>query len=213
MKYKRLVNCTAALDSAVSQHLESATVFTGTSKTIQNELLDIMYETAKTEIRKEISKAKFVAVISDDATDVSSYQQNVVVFRIYCWWKNCGEILVIWKIAQGNAETLSTQVLSCIGDVLPEIEDKHRLISQSYDGAPVMSGSQRSVQRIVKEAFPNAHYVHCYAHQLNLVLHQAVSQLPSFRIFFANLNGFTDFFHRSTKRIACLDECAAKRIP
>ena len=82
--FRGLVNFTAALDSALRQHLESATVFKGTSKTIQNELLDIIYETAKTEIRKEVSKAKFVAVISDDATDVSSYQQNVVVFRIYC---------------------------------------------------------------------------------------------------------------------------------
>ena len=104
-------------------------------------------------------------------------------------------------------------MLSCIGDILPKFEDKHKLIFQSYDGAPVMSGSQRSVQSIVKETLPNAHYVHCYAHQLNLVLHQAVSQIPSFRIFFANLNGLTDFFYRSTKRIACLDECAAKRIP
>ena len=114
---------------------------------------------------------------------------------------------------QGDAETISTQVLGCIGDVLPKSEYKHKLISQSYDCAPVMSGSQRSVESIVKETFPNAHYVHCYAHQLNLVLHQAVSQSPSIRIFFANLTGFTDFFHRSTKRSACLDECAAKRIP
>ena len=72
---------TAASGSALSQHLESATVCKGTSKTIQNELLDIVYQTAKTEIKKEISKAKFVAAISDDTTDVSSYQQNVVVFR------------------------------------------------------------------------------------------------------------------------------------
>ena len=79
--FRGLVNFTAALDSVLSQHLESATVFKGTSKTSQNELLDIMYETAKTEIKKEISKAKFVAVISDDTTDVSSYQQNVVAFR------------------------------------------------------------------------------------------------------------------------------------
>ena len=65
-------------------------------------------------------------------------------------------------------------------------------------------------RRSAKETFPNAH---CYAHQLNLVPQQAASQIPSFRIFFANLNGFTAFFNRSTERIACPDECAAKRIP
>ena len=66
---------------ALSQHLESATVFKGTSKTIQHELVDLMHKTAKNEIKKEINKGKFVAVISDDTKDVSSYQQNVVVFR------------------------------------------------------------------------------------------------------------------------------------
>ena len=211
--FRGLINFTAVLDSALSQHLESATVFKGTSKTIQNELLDIMYETAKNEIKKEINKAKFVAVISDDTTDVSSYQQNVVVFNYIADGKVVERFWLFGKFPQGDAETISTQVLSCIGDVLPKIEDKYKLISQSYDGAPVMSGSQRSVQSIVKEVFPNPHYVNCYAHQLNLVLHQVASQIPSIRIFFANLNGFLDFFCRSTKRIACLDECAAKRIP
>ena len=40
--FRGLVNFTAALDSALSQHLQSATLVKGTSKTIQNELLDIM---------------------------------------------------------------------------------------------------------------------------------------------------------------------------
>ena len=54
-----------------------------------------MYETAKTEIKKEISKAKFVAVISDDTTDVSSYQQNVVAFRYIVdgnLWRDFGHL-------------------------------------------------------------------------------------------------------------------------
>eukprot|EP00795_Rhopilema_esculentum_P004011 gene4011-20178_t len=75
------VNFAAALDSVLSQHLETATVFKGTSKTIQNELLDIMYKIAQEQIQKEIREAKFVAIISDDKTDVSSFMQNVVVLR------------------------------------------------------------------------------------------------------------------------------------
>ena len=38
-----LVDFTASLDAAMQDHLSSATVFKGTSKTIQNELLDCMY--------------------------------------------------------------------------------------------------------------------------------------------------------------------------
>ena len=104
-------------------------------------------------------------------------------------------------------------MLNCLDHVLQSLEDKHKLIAQSYDGAAVMSGSHRGVQSIVKESYPNAHYVHCYAHQLNLVLQQAASQISSVRVFFANLNGFSAFFSRSPKRTARLDECNARRIP
>ena len=49
------------------------------------------------------------------------------------------------------------------------------------------------VQSIVKEAHPNAHYIYCYIHQFSLILQQPVSQITSFRIFFANLNAFSVF--------------------
>ena len=76
-----LINFTSALDSVLSKHLETATVFKGTSKTIQNELLDIMLDFCKDIIRKEIKESEFLSVIVDDTTDVSNKLQNVVVFR------------------------------------------------------------------------------------------------------------------------------------
>ena len=51
-----LVNFTAALDSVLSQNLEAATVFRGTSKTIQNELLDIMFKTMQCKIQMRLMK-------------------------------------------------------------------------------------------------------------------------------------------------------------
>ena len=75
-----LVNFTAALDSVLSKHLESTTVFKGTSKTVQNELLEICSRLQST-IQKETEQTDFVEVIADDTTDVSNHLQNVVVFR------------------------------------------------------------------------------------------------------------------------------------
>ena len=40
--FRGLVDVVASLDSALKEHLESATVFKGTFKTVQNELLDCM---------------------------------------------------------------------------------------------------------------------------------------------------------------------------
>ena len=54
-------------------------------------------------------------------------------------------------------------------------EDKKKLIAQTYDGASVMRGRIGGVHFKVKEVYENAYYVHCAAHQLNLVLSMAAS--------------------------------------
>ena len=110
-------------------------------------------------------------------------------------------------LPQGNAENISANVISCLNSILPNAHDKQKLVAQCYDGASVVSGQHRGIQSIVREAYPNAHYV------INLVLQQATSQIDSVRVFFAHLNPFSVFFSHSTKRVSCLDECVAIRIP
>lgn len=43
-------------------------------------------------------------------------------------------------------------------------------MAQTYDGAAVMSGAVGGVQAHFQKKHPEAIYVHCYAHELNLVL-------------------------------------------
>ena len=130
-----LVNFTAALDSVVNQHLESATVFKGTSRTVQNELLDSMFKTLQCTIQKEIEQADFMAVVADDTTDVSNHLQNVVVLRY----------IVSGKVVDGNAENISANVISCLNSILPNAHYKQKLIAQYYDNASVMSDQHRGV--------------------------------------------------------------------
>jgi hypothetical protein len=56
-------------------------VFKGNSETIQNALLYCILEVCRAKIAPEIGCANFVAVMSDDTTDVSEKIQEVVVFR------------------------------------------------------------------------------------------------------------------------------------
>ena len=51
-----LVNFTAALDSVLSQHLEAAPLFRGTSKAIQNELLNIMLKLCSAKFKMRLRK-------------------------------------------------------------------------------------------------------------------------------------------------------------
>ena len=48
------MNLMAQLNKTLADHLENATVFNRTSKTIQNELLDCMYEVYLEKIKAEI---------------------------------------------------------------------------------------------------------------------------------------------------------------
>lgn len=59
-----------------------------------------------------------------------------------------------------------------------------------------MRGHLDGVNVKIPEKYKNAHFVYCYAHQLNKILKQAVSSIISVRnfFFFANLNGITTFF-------------------
>ena len=53
------------------------------------------------------------------------------------------------------------------------------LIAQGYDGASVMSGSRIGVQAKVREKYPNATYVHCRFHVLNLAVSSGCNNVPS----------------------------------
>ncbi|XP_071390009.1 zinc finger MYM-type protein 1-like [Centroberyx affinis] len=76
-----------------------------------------------------------------------------------------------------------------------------------------MRGATGGVQRKVKDVYENAHYVHCYAHQLNLIMQQATSHIPRISTFFSDLGGFAAFFSRSFKRTAVLDQVVVRRLP
>jgi hypothetical protein len=50
-----------------------------------------------------------------------------------------------------------------------------------------MSGRNNGVQAKIKEMYKNANYIHCYAHQLNLIVKRVASQNKQMKVFFCNL--------------------------
>ena len=76
--FRGLINFVAELDLILAEHLENATIFKGTSKTIQNELLDCMYQVYLEQVAKEIEDCQFLGIQADETTDVSCKCQVVV---------------------------------------------------------------------------------------------------------------------------------------
>ncbi|XP_056089373.1 zinc finger MYM-type protein 1-like [Rhinichthys klamathensis goyatoka] len=211
--FRGLVNFASSLDAALKEHLEGATVFRGTSKTIQNELLDCMLTVVKEYIHEEVTAADYIAIQADETSDVSVQCQLALVLRYIDRYNVIQErFFEFIPIENANAENIAQALLERMSALIPP-KDKTKLIAQAYDGASVMRGATGGVQRKVMDVYENAHYVHCYAHQLNLVMQQATSKIPKVSVFFSELGGFCAFFSRSPKRTSVLDDVVGSRLP
>ena len=86
------------------------------------------------------------------------------------------------EVVSLDAQGLSTYIL----DTLKHFGlDSTCIVSQGYDGASVMSGKCSGVQQRIKEVAPQAIYVHCYAHCLNLALVDTTRSITEASDFFA----------------------------
>uniref|UniRef100_A0A3P8NDG8 HAT C-terminal dimerisation domain-containing protein n=1 Tax=Astatotilapia calliptera TaxID=8154 RepID=A0A3P8NDG8_ASTCA len=90
----------------------------------------------------------------------------------------------------------------CITDTIEELLQYHTLsdllcVAQSYDGASVMSGPVGGVQSRFRQRHREAVYVHCYAHELNLVLCHTCKAIPAASDFFGLLKNVYTFFNTS----------------
>ena len=91
-------------------------------------------------------------MIAHDTTDISNHYQIVVLFRYIVSSKVAERFWSFCDMPQGDAETISSNVLNCLKSILLRSHDKQKLVAQCYDDASVMSGQHRGVQSIIKEA-------------------------------------------------------------
>ncbi|XP_074476999.1 zinc finger MYM-type protein 1-like [Sebastes fasciatus] len=211
--FKGLVDFVASLDSVLEEHLETASVFKGTSKTVQNELLDCMLSVVRDYILEEVKNADFIAIQADETTDISTHCQLVLVLRYIDASGNVQERFFEYiTIQNATADTIATALMERLSTILPPGQTD-KLIAQAYDGAAVMRGATGGVQRKILDVYKNAHYVHCYAHQLNLIMQKATARIPRIHTFFSELGGFSAFFSKSPKRTTVLDQVVAHRLP
>lgn len=173
--FRGLIDFVSQLDIIFKDHMEKNSVFKGVSKTIQNELLQSMLFVTQEQIKLEVEQTAAVAIQADETTDSSNKIQMVFIIR-YVLSGSVHERF--WKFMNPpgtTAQQLADAILKELNRL--EINKKpEKLVAQCYDGAAVMSGSIAGVQMKIKEHYPGAHFVHCYAHQLNLVLQKAASQ-------------------------------------
>ncbi len=189
--FSELIGLLSEYDSRLASHLETSTVFKGTSNRIQNDLISSVAAVIRKSISKEVSETSFVSIEADETTDVSRKAQFSVVLR-YLRGDEVVESFIgfIDISADRSAKAMANAILN----KLTEYQCFDKVISQTYDGCSAMSSAENGVNGLIKCIIPECIFVHCYAHKLNLVLSQSTKCIKRCNVFFSTLDGLSAFF-------------------
>ncbi|CAH9053650.1 unnamed protein product [Cuscuta epithymum] len=141
---------------------------------------------------------KFFSLLIDEARDNSVKEQMAIVVR----YVNDNGVVI--ERFLGVKHVVDTTALSLKSDI-DEFFAKHglslsKIRGQGYDGASNMRGELSGLKTLILNENPHARYIHCFAHQLQLVV-VAVAQSNKFvSDFFEYLSMITNMVGSSCKR-------------
>ena len=119
--FRGLIDLMASIDRVLEVHLENATVFKGTSKTVQNELLDCMLSVLRDCILEEVKQADYITIQSDETTDVCTHCHFVFVIRYIDGNNNIRErFFEFIALPNATAETIAAALLERLSTILPQ---------------------------------------------------------------------------------------------
>ena len=148
------------------------------SPAIVDELINLMGQNILRGIISNVKGAQWYAIIADEATDVSGTEKLSVSLR---WvdksYKLHEDLLGVKELPNTKAITVYHEVKDVLLRCSLSITQCR---GQAYDGASNMSGIRNGAQALFKQEEPNALYVHCLAHSLNLCV-QDVSKMCKLR--------------------------------
>jgi hypothetical protein len=193
--FRELVNLWAEYDSLLDEHVSSSN--DNLSNRIQNDLISSIANVMINCVKVEIKNSDFVSVIIDETPDVSGKEQLVLVFRYFSGARVYDRFIEFINV---SADRRADALVAILRERIDIFQCRDKLVGQTYDGAAVLSSNKNGVQQKLKEFCPNALYVWCSAHVLNLVLSKSCSRITEFAHFFHTIKSLGNFFNHSTKR-------------
>lgn len=138
-----------------------------TSPRIQKQVIRCFSMETTSCILKELGDEHY-AILADESSDISHKEQLVVCL---CYVDKLGGVCERFLAVVHVAGTSSLQLKTAIQSLLTS----HHLTltqirGQGYDGASNMKGEVKGLKTLIMKESPSAYYVHCFAHQLQLVL-------------------------------------------
>lgn len=201
----------ARYDVTLAEHLRKAASKKPTgylSWCTQNEFLDSISEGVLGQICAQIKASKYFAVELDCTPDISKQEQASVIIRyvhtdekkkVTITESFVGFTAVKDTTGKGLTDTL-TGVLDSLGLELTNCR------GQSYDNGSNMRGIHKGVQALIQQRCPEALFIPCCSHSLNLLLCDAASSNRECLTVFGTLQRLYTIFSSSVKRWDILTE-------
>ena len=117
--------------------------------------------------------------------------------------------LVFFQVSEENAATLVETMIEKLSDDGIDVNDYR---GQAYDNAAVMSGVRNGVQKRILESNPQAQFINCENHSLNLARVHAAEVHPTVVTFFGIMDRIFVFFSSSTSRWEVLKSKVKKTV-
>ncbi len=201
--FVELIRFRAETDDVLANHLKNSPRNARyTSKTIQNELIEVVGNHIRQGIIDEVKSSKFYTLIADEVTDVSNKEQLSICLR-YVHGRTVKEVFVCYRsVERITGKSLADTILSWLYTVGLSPLDMR---GQCYDGASNMSGARSGCSTLVRQQAPMATYVHCAAHRLNLAVVSAC-KIQVLKNVEACIGEIARFFAFSAKRQRLFDK-------
>ena len=181
------------------------------SKTTQNEIIKICGALITESLSSEVKSAKYFSVLPDEATDISNIEQMSIVLRFvdqaslvreeFLGFVACDEGL--------RGDAIARKVLTAVENLGLDMSNCR---GQGYDGAANMSGKCSGAATIIQRQYPQARYVHCKSHVLNLAVASACS-LQVVQNMMTLVRSVSAFFNVHPKRFQLLTQMIQEILP
>lgn len=170
------------------------------SHDIINELIELVAHKLLRQLLDEIREVQWYSIIGDETRDASGVEQFGVSVR----WIDTDyivyeDLIALAEVEQTDAATLSKMLKDVILSCNLQLSNCR---GQAYDGASNMSGHLNGVATRIQGEVPQAHYVHCLAHSLNLCLQDCGCNCRTIRESLALTTELTNLIRASPKRLA-----------
>lgn len=182
-----------------------------TSPTIQNEIISVLAELVKQIIAMKVRQAKLYTIMADGTTDKNKIEVQGLVMRYMCVEE--GKVMENCISMEGINDRSAAGILGFIESTLKECQvSLGGMVSQSYDGASVMSGEHSGLQaRINYLCERTILYIHCFLHRISLVVVEVMKTIDELKNYFQITSSLYAFFKKAAV-IECYEGSPLKRL-